>query len=190
MLKLECEKGITLRILKGDITELVCDAIVNPANSLMMMGGGVAGAIRRKAGEVVEKEARKRAPVPVGRAIITSSGNLHPQIKYIIHAPTMERPAMRTTKEKVKRATYAALDQAGREKIKCIAFPAMGAGVGGLSIQDSIEAMIEALEDYISKQKDEQPIELIQLVAYGETASKQFIEALKRVKLTKCRTKQ
>ncbi len=185
---LKCEKGITLKILKGDITELTCDAIVNPANSLMMMGGGVAGAIRRKAGETVEKEARKRAPVPIGRAIITSSGNLHPRIKYIIHAPTMERPAMRTTKEKVKKATLAALNKAKEEKIRCIALPAMGAGVGGLSIQESLEAMIEALEEYISKQEDGQPIEIIQIVAYGETASKQFLEALKRVKLTKCKT--
>lgn len=131
--------GITVKVVLGDITEVEVDAIVNAANSLMLMGGGVAGAIKRKGGEEIEREALRKAPVPVGEAIATGAGRL--KAKYVIHAPTMPRPAMATSLEAVKKATRAALKVASELRIKSVALPALGAGVGGLRVKDVARVM-------------------------------------------------
>lgn len=140
-----------IRVIKGDITTCETDAIVNPANSLMKMGGGVAGAIKRSAGIEVEEEAIRYAPVPVGSAVATSAGRL--KSKYIIHAPTMEKPAMRTTKDKVFLATLASLNVAESLKIKSIAIPAMGAGVGGVPLDDAAKMIVKAIRKHLSEVK-------------------------------------
>ncbi|MET1102306.1 MAG: macro domain-containing protein [Pyrodictiaceae archaeon] len=163
-----------VEVAQGDITKVECDAIVNAANSLMIMGGGVAGAIRRAAGDEVEEEARRHAPVPVGKAIITSSGRLAPRIKAIIHAPTMERPAMRTTVEKVKKAAKAALEVAEKNNLACIAFPALGAGVGGLHTTEAVKAILEAIEE-----QEPSKVNRIILVAYTSTDYNQFLKAIR-----------
>ena len=175
-LLLECNPSYRVELAQGDITELECDAIVNAANSLMIMGGGVAGAIRRKGGEEIEREARRHAPVPVGRAIVTGAGKLSPRIKAVIHAPTMERPAMRTTVEKVKKATRAALEVAAEKGFECIAFPAMGAGVGGVPVADAVQAMLEVIEEFLSKNPGK-PNRIL-LVAYTEGDKKRFEKAV------------
>ena len=92
-------ENVIIEVIKGDITKVHVEAIVNPANSLMIMGGGVAGAIKRVAGDEVEREAMKYAPVPVGSAVATGAGKMK-NVKYVIHAPTMERPAETTNTEK------------------------------------------------------------------------------------------
>jgi len=130
----------------GDITSESADAICNPANSLMYMGGGAAGALKKAGGEVIEREALKQAPVSVGEAVATSAGKL--KAKWVIHAPTMERPAMPTTEEKVKRATLAALRRADEVGAESIVFPGMGTGVGGLSFESAAAAMISAFEEF------------------------------------------
>jgi len=171
--RLHC-RGV-VEVFVGDITRIEVDAIVNPANSLMMMGGGVAGAIRRAAGDEVEQEARKRAPVPVGEAIVTGAGKLEPRVKAIIHAPTMERPAMPTTPEKVFRAAKAALEVAAQHSFESIAMPALGAGVGRVPVRSSIEKILEAIIDHWSK--NDLPKRLL-LIAYTNIDAKQFVKAL------------
>jgi len=158
----------------GDITEVVCDAIVNPANSLMIMGGGVAGAIKRKGGTAIEKEAKKFAPVPIGEAVVTSAGSL--KAKYVIHAPTMEKPAMQTTKDKVERAIRAALMKAIELGVECIAFPGMGTGVGGLSADDFVTIFLKVLSE-IRNSLLRSSIRRILLVAY----TSELYEAMKKV---------
>ncbi len=130
----------------GDLTEFSGDAIVNPANTRLLMGGGVAGVIKRKGGEEIEREALTKAPCPIGKAIITSAGKL--KCRYVIHAPTVEEPASPSDKEKVYLATRAALEEAKKHNIKNIAFPLMGAGVGGLSPEESIRAMARAFQEH------------------------------------------
>lgn len=189
---MECERlkvfrcgDIVLEVCRGDITRVECDAVVNPANSLMIMGGGVAGALRRAAGEEVEREARRRAPVPVGKAISTGAGRLEPRIRYIIHAPTMERPAMRTTQSKVKAAMAAALREAERLGVGCLAVPALGAGVGGLSAEESMEAMLQALDEAVGE-----GVKLpgrIVFVAYTSGDARQFLRALERTRTRNCK---
>lgn len=175
--------GKSIVIAKGDITQVECDAVVNPANSLMIMGGGVAGALRRAAGEGIEAEARRKAPVPVGKAIITSAGRLEPRVKYIIHAPTMERPAMRTTRNKVLKAAKAALDEASKHGIECVAFPALGAGVGGLAADESLEAMLDALEEHWENKSLPQRV---LFVAYSDADLKRFLRVLERREIRGC----
>lgn len=134
---------------KGDITKIVCDAIVNPANSLGYMGGGVAGAIKRTGGGEIEEEAVSKAPIPVGSAIATTAGRL--RCKYVIHAPTMEYPAMRINVENVKLATKAALETAFKLGVKTIAIPGMGTGVGGVSADEAAKVMINISKEYSDK---------------------------------------
>ncbi|MDQ3830194.1 MAG: macro domain-containing protein, partial [Candidatus Tectomicrobia bacterium] len=77
----------TLEVVQGDITECAVDAVVNAANNHLWMGAGVAGAIKRKGGQVIEDEAVRQGPIPVGEAVVTSGGTL--QARYVIHAAAM-----------------------------------------------------------------------------------------------------
>ncbi len=136
-----------MKIMWGDITRISADAIVNPANSLMIMGGGVAGVLKRVGGDIIEYEARKYAPVPVGKAVVTPGGLL--KAKYVIHAPKMEKPAMRIKPENAYHATFAALTKAFDLTLKTIAFPGMGTGVGGLSPESAGMEMIRAIKEFL-----------------------------------------
>ena len=69
-------RGVEIKVIKGDITELKVDAIVNAANNKLVMGGGVAGAIKRKGGKIIEDEAVKKGPIKIGEAVATGAGNL------------------------------------------------------------------------------------------------------------------
>ncbi len=169
-------KNVRIRVAEGDITELDVDAIVNPANSLMIMGGGVAGAIKRKGGIEIEEEARRYAPVPVGEAVATTAGKL--KAKYVIHAPTMERPAMRIGLENVEKATRAALLLADKLELESIAFPGMGTGVGGVPYYDAAKKMLEVVKEHVDKGTK---LKEIILVAWGKEAFEEFKRALKDV---------
>lgn len=153
--------NLTVEIKHGDLTKESADAICNPANSLMLMGGGVAGALKRAGGEVIEREARKHAPVEVGRAVTTTAGRLN--ARWVVHAPTMERPAMRTTSEKVYRATLAALRCGDEVGAKSIAIPGMGTGVGGVSAEEAAKAMVKALQGFAPAAKSTRKIILCDL---------------------------
>lgn len=136
-------------IQKGDLTQISCDAIVNPANSYGYMGGGVAVAIKRIGGIQIEKEAISKAPIPVGTAIKTNSGSL--PCKYVIHAPTMKQPAMRINVDNVIAATRAAFKLGVKLGLKTIAIPGMGTGVGGVPIDDAAKSIVNISKEFIEK---------------------------------------
>ncbi|WP_254426316.1 ADP-ribose-binding protein [Pampinifervens florentissimum] len=140
---------IEISVVQGSLLEVQADAIVNPANSLGLMGGGVAGVIKRFGGEQIEKEAVSKAPIPVGSAVLTSAGKL--PFKGVIHAPTMEEPAMETTEEKVRKAVRAVLELADNMGFESIAMPGMGTGVGRLPKDVSARAMIEEVRNFQPK---------------------------------------
>jgi len=142
---------LDIEILRGDLTEQKADAICNPASSLMSMGGGVAWALRRVGGVEIEQEALRYAPVPVGKAVATSVGKL--SARWVVHAPTMESPAMPSNIDKVYRATKAALRCAEKIGARSIAMPGMGTGVGGVPSKEAAEAMLKAIEEFSSKAK-------------------------------------
>jgi len=135
-----------LEIIQGSILEVEAEAIVNAANSQGWMGGGVAGVIKRAAGPEVEREALAHAPIPIGSAVLTSGGRT--KFKGIIHAPTMEQPAMRIPAENVAKATAAALRLAEEKGFISIALPGMGTGVGGVAKDEAARRMIQAIKDF------------------------------------------
>ena len=117
-----------IRIIQGDITGLEVDAIVNAANNELVMGGGVAGAIKRKGGKGIEDEAVKKVPIEIGGAVSTSAGSL--PAKYVIHAATMGLD-FKTDEAKIRSSCANALKEAEKLNVSSIAFPALGCGVGG-----------------------------------------------------------
>ncbi|RLE66659.1 MAG: macro domain-containing protein [Thermoprotei archaeon] len=167
-------KNIVVKVKKGDITEEDCEAIVNPANSMMIMGGGVAGAIKRKGGKIIEEEARRYAPVPVGEAIVTGAGVL--KAKYVIHAPTMEKPAMPITVKHVIKAAQAVFKVACSRGFSCIAFPALGAGVGGVPVKESVKAILRVLKEMDLSRCS---IREIRLIAWREKDYVEMVNACK-----------
>ncbi|MBX3236836.1 MAG: macro domain-containing protein [Nitrospiraceae bacterium] len=133
-------------VIHGSILDVDAEVIVNAANSYGMMGGGVAGVIKRAAGSVVEDEARKQAPIPVGQAVLTSGGNT--KFKGIIHAPTMTEPSMLIPAHHASLATSAALRMADVRGFASVAIPGMGTGVGGVSAEEAARHMIDAIKQF------------------------------------------
>ena len=136
-----------ITIVRGDITQSQAEAIVNPANSRLIMGGGVAGAIRRAGGPTIEKEALQRAPIAIGDATATNAGKL--AARYVIHAPTMALPAMSTDLESVEKATSAALRVASNLGLSSIAVPGMGTGVGEVPVDDAAQTIVCAIRKHL-----------------------------------------
>ncbi len=134
---------MVIHIAKSDITEMPVDAVVNPANSLGIMGGGVAAALSRKGGPSIQREAMSLAPIAVGAAVVTNAGSLW--AKHVIHAPTMEEPGIKIGIENVRRATRAALIAAARHGFETIALPGMGTGLGGVDPADASRAIVDEL---------------------------------------------
>ncbi len=120
-------KDTELEIIQGDITESDCEAIVNAANNELVMGGGVAGVIRKKGGHEIEAEAVKKGPIAIGEAVATSAGRL--KAKYVIHAATMGMD-FKTDEHKIRSSCLSALKCADKLKVKSVAFPALGCGTG------------------------------------------------------------
>lgn len=159
---------MNVEVKKGDLADEEADAIVSPANSYIVMGGGVAGWIKKRGGSLIEEEARGKAPVKVGRAIITGAGRL--EAKHVIHSPTMDIPG-RTDAENVYLATVAALRCAHENGLKSICFPGMGTGVGGVRLKEAARAMRKAFED------EGEGLE-IRMIAHDEKAYEVFKKVL------------
>ncbi len=132
-----------VHLAKTDITTMPVDAVVNPANSLGIMGGGVAGALSRKGGPSIQREAMSMAPIAVGAAVVTNAGQL--PSKHVIHAPTMEEPGTKVAVENVRRATRAALLAAAHHGFDLVAIPGMGTGLGGVDPSDAARAIVDEL---------------------------------------------
>ena len=144
--------NMQIQVIQGSILEVTAQVIVNAANSHGLMGGGVAGVIRRAAGQIVEDEARKQAPIPVGTAVLTSGGKT--AFQGIIHAPTMSEPAMRIPKENVGYATCAAFKLADQRGFISLALPGMGTGVGCVDPMDAANQMLAEIQSFTSQTLD------------------------------------
>jgi O-acetyl-ADP-ribose deacetylase (regulator of RNase III) len=135
-----------LELLDGDITEMDTDAIVNAANAQLVLGGGVAGAIRQKGGPAIQQECNKIGGTFVGGAVITTGGNL--KAKHVIHAVG---PRMGEGDEdgKLKNATLNSLKLADKHNLESIAFPAISAGIFGFPIDRCAEIMLRTTIEYL-----------------------------------------
>jgi O-acetyl-ADP-ribose deacetylase len=136
-----------LELIDGDITEMDTDAIVNAANSMLILGGGVAGAIRNKEGPAIQKECDKIGRTPVGQAAITTGGKL--KAKYVIHA-VGPRMGEGDEDEKLRNATLNSLKLADKNNLKSISFPAISAGIFGFPIERCAEIMLRTTIEYLN----------------------------------------
>lgn len=163
-------KDTEIVVMQGDITQVDVDAIVNAANNQFIMGGGVAGVIKRKGGKEIEEEAVKKGPVKVGAAIITNAGSL--KVKYVIHAATMEMN-FKTDEEIIRAATWSSLDCADKNKVSSIAFCALGCGVGKFSYQACSKIMAQEVSRYL-REYEKPALKKIVFVLYSQDAYEIF----------------
>jgi len=168
--------SVKVYLRKGDITTMEVDAIVNSANTELILGGGVAGAIRRNGGPAIQEECNKIGIIPLGEAAITSAGNL--KAKYIIHAASVSLGRWATT-ESVRNAIKNSFKRAQEKKIKTIAFPAIGSGIGGLQIDKCAEILLSEVLRHINSPTS---LEIIYFVLYDDKSYKAFEEKFDEVK--------
>ena len=135
-----------LELLDGDITEMDTDAIVNAANAQLVLGGGVAGAIRRRGGPTIQQECSKIGGTFVGGAVITTGGKL--KAKFVIHA-VGPRMGEGEEDEKLKNATLNSLKLAEKHNLESIAFSAISAGIFGFPIDRCAEIMLRTTIEYL-----------------------------------------
>lgn len=158
-------KDTEIKIIQADITALEVDAIVNAANNKLVMGGGVAGAIKRKGGQVIEDEAVKKGPIKIGESVFTKAGNL--PAKYVIHAATMAMD-FETDEDKIRNSAKSALRLAKELKLKSIAFPALGCGTGGFPLLAAAKIMSQEAFRHI--REDEPTLKEIIFCLYDKEA--------------------
>ncbi|MCB4204691.1 macro domain-containing protein [Deferribacterales bacterium Es71-Z0220] len=133
-------------LIKGDITELDIECIVNPANSKLILGSGVAGAIRQKGGEKIQLECNKIGHCEVGDAVITTGGSL--KANYVIHAVGPRYSIDKQPEKKLYNAVYNALKLANRYGISSIAFPAISTGIFGYPIKEAAHIILTSMFDF------------------------------------------
>lgn len=175
------EKGSTLEVVQGDITRITVDAIVNAANSQLSHGGGVALAIAKAGGEVINQESRawikKHGPVQFDTPAYTSAGNLPCQ--YIIHAVG---PIWGEGDEdkKLAAAIRGSLKRAEELNIKSIAFPAISTGIFGFPIDRAASIFMHEFKRYLSA-PDEKAVKHIKVVLFDENTLASFVKAFDAV---------
>ena len=136
-----------LREIFGDITEVEADIIVNPANTELKHGGGVARAILQKAGEELEKESRKIGFVPLGEFALTTAGKL--KAKAVLHLPTIDyREGRKITYGELEKVWRKALEHCQKQGFKSIATPLLGTGVVGLNRQKVKSILKKVASDF------------------------------------------
>jgi O-acetyl-ADP-ribose deacetylase (regulator of RNase III) len=131
-------------IVAGDLVEQDVDAIVNAANNDLVLGGGVAGAIRRAGGHAIQDECDAHGPVRVGEAAITGAGNLH--ARWVIHAASMSLGG-RTTRDALRSSMDDVFRLARAHDVETLAIPAVGTGIAGFPIDECARVMAESLRD-------------------------------------------
>jgi O-acetyl-ADP-ribose deacetylase (regulator of RNase III) len=160
-------------LVQGDITDMECDAIVNAANNDLILGAGVAGAIRRRGGPQIEAECREIGSVSLGEAAVTSGGLL--KVRFVIHAASMRLGGL-TSEEDLRNSTRNSLQRAVERKLKSIAFPAIGTGIAGFPIARCAEVMLEEVRDHLLQEQS--PVEKIVFVLYDRPTQDSFQRTL------------
>lgn len=162
-----------IEIVQGDLTEMDVDAIVNAANNDLQLGGGVAGAIRRKGGPQIQQECDKIGAIPVGGAAITSGGKL--KARHVIHAASMQLGGQ-TSAHALRSSTAHALRIATQHRLKTIAFPAVGTGIAGFPLHECAEIMLEETQRHVAGPSS---LEKVYFVLFDNEALKVFQEVFR-----------
>jgi O-acetyl-ADP-ribose deacetylase (regulator of RNase III) len=162
-------------IQRGDLTEMDTDAIVNAANNDLILGGGVAGAIRRKGGDEIQRECNAIGSIPVGYAAITTGGKL--KARFVIHAASMQLGGQ-TNADSLRRSTAHSLRIANDRGLKSISFPAVGTGIAGFPLKECAEIMLREAAHHL---KGETSLETVHFVLFDEAAEDTFRCAWKQI---------
>lgn len=175
--------GLEILFMKGDITEVEADAIVNAANKYLQHGGGVAGAIVRRGGQVIQEESdriiRERGPLEVGDAVKTTAGRL--KAKWVIHTVGPIK-GEGDEESKIYRAVRNSLLLAKSEGLESIAFPAISTGVYRVEPEVSARGMIRAVKDF---SRDPGSVKRVIFVLYTDDIYRVFLEEASR-QLSRC----
>ncbi len=167
-------EGKVIKVVQGDITEESTEAIVNAANSLLKHGGGVAGAIVRKGGKVIQEESdrivRERGPVPTGSAVYTSGGKL--KAKFVIHTvgPVWGEG---DEERKLRSAVRSALEVAENLKVKSVSLPAISTGIFGYPKEEGTGVIVNEVVKFL-KEREETPIREVHLTALDKETAELF----------------
>jgi O-acetyl-ADP-ribose deacetylase (regulator of RNase III) len=161
-----------IEVQQTDITKLAVDAITNAANTDLRHGGGVAGAIARAGGRVVQDESDELAPIGLGEAVATSAGQM--PATWVIHAATM-RLGGPTSAEIIRRATASALAKADQLGARSLALVAFGTGVGGFPLDEAARIEVEEVRRRLDHGDG---LERVVFAVFGDDAQAAFERAL------------
>jgi O-acetyl-ADP-ribose deacetylase (regulator of RNase III) len=161
-----------ISLQQGDLTEADVDAIVNAANNDLMLGGGVAGAIRVKGGPAIQQECDKIGTIPLGEAAITDAGLL--RARHVIHAASM-RLGKSTSEANLRAATRNSLMRANENSLKTIALPAIGTGIAGFPIERCAQVMLEEVRAQLGGPST---LERVEFVLFDRRSLEVFERAL------------
>ncbi len=157
-----------VKISQGDITASHLDAIVNAANNDLILGAGLAGAIRRKGGLAIQEECERIGSIPLGEAAITTGGKL--KAKFVIHAASMHLGGL-TTEVNLRASTRNALLRAEEHKLESVAFPAIGTGIAGFPLDRCAQVMLGEVRDYLGAAAS---VKLVEFVLFDRLARETF----------------
>jgi O-acetyl-ADP-ribose deacetylase len=161
----------TIEVQQADITKLEVDAIANAANTELIHGGGVAGAIARAGGRAVEEESERKAPIGLGEAVETTAGEM--PSKWVIHAATMTLGGP-TSAEVIRNATASTLRKADELGARSLALVAFGTGVGGFPLEEAARIEIEEVRSHLDAGSR---LERIVFAVHGDEAREAFERA-------------
>ncbi len=167
--------GKTVQIVHGDITREEVDAVVNAANSYLQHGGGVAGAIVRRGGRIIQEESnrlvKENGPVPVGEAVVTSAGSL--KAKFVIHT-VGPRWGEGNEDEKLKNAVRNALKRATELGLKSISLPAISTGIFGFPKDRGAEIILGEVIRFLKE--EDTSLELVRICNIDLLTTNIFVE--------------
>ena len=173
--------GITVDLVQGDITKQKVDAIVNAANSGLVGGGGVDGAIHRAAGADLQRELNNIGRCPTGEARITKGYNL--PAKHIIHAVGPVYRGVDNPAELLRSAHLYSLKLAQENDLKTIAFAAISTGIYGYPVDEASDVALNAVFDYI--QTHQPDFELVRFVLFSSSILAVFSRTLGQLAQTR-----
>ncbi|MBN1203070.1 MAG: macro domain-containing protein [Anaerolineae bacterium] len=166
---------VTIELVQGDITDLDTDAIINAANSQLILGGGVAGAIRRRGGPSIQAECFAIGYCEVGSAVITGGGDL--KARHVIHA-VGPRMGEGSESGKLANAIRASLAVAEENSLRSIALPAISTGIFGYPLEGCADVMLRVIIDYTFEDLDS--LEHIVVCLYDTRAFTVFATEFRR----------
>jgi O-acetyl-ADP-ribose deacetylase len=161
-----------VEVLDTDITTLDVDAIANAANTQLLHGGGVAGAISRAGGPAVQEESRQKAPIGLGEAVETTAGDM--PSRWVIHAATMDLGGP-TDADIIRDATAATLAKADELGARSLALVAFGTGVGGFPLDEAARIEVDEVRRHLDAGSG---LERVVFAVHGDAAHRTFEAAL------------